>query len=130
MIPRYGYYTYLQDLEDRPWWCQYNSGFYHPKKIRSQYPKLSRNYGTNEHMLPYKRIQEYFFMDKFFATNKSGKYLGVHTFCQLFVTAKGFVYVVPMKSKYEVLNSRFVCAVICTGLQRRKSVLILFLVVF
>ena len=29
-----------------------------------------------------------------------------------------------------MLNSRFVCAVIRTGLQRRKSILILFLVVF
>ena len=30
----------------------------------------------------------------------------------------------------SLLNSRFVCALICTGLQERKSVLILFLVVF
>ena len=34
---------------------------------------LSRNYGNNNRMLRYKRIQEYFFVDTFFATNKSGK---------------------------------------------------------
>ena len=33
-------------------------------------------------------------------------------------------------SSKGVLNSRFLCAVIRTGLQRRKSVLIIFLVVF
>ena len=105
MIPRYGYYTYLQDLEDKPWWCQYNSGFYHPKKIRSQYPKLSQNYGTNENMLPYKRIQEYFFMDTFISMKNSGNSSRDYTWCQLFVTNKGFVYLVPMKSKYEFIQA-------------------------
>ena len=30
-------------------------------------PTLSRNYGTNDRMLRYKRISDYFFMDTFFA---------------------------------------------------------------
>ena len=43
---------------------------------KSQYtdnPNISRNYGINNRMLRYKRIQEYFFMDTFFATKKSIK---------------------------------------------------------
>mgnify|MGYP000234931910 CR=1 FL=1 len=39
---------------------------------RTDDPKLSRNYGTNDRMLRYKRISEYFFMDTFFATKKAG----------------------------------------------------------
>ena len=42
-------------------------------------PTLSRNYSTNDRMLRYKRINEYFLTDK------------------------GFIYVVPMKKKSEVL---------------------------
>ena len=33
-------------------------------------PQLSKNYGTNDRMLWYKRIKEYFYMDTFFATKK------------------------------------------------------------
>jgi hypothetical protein len=55
-------------------------------------------------MLRYKRIVYYFNMDTFFfATKKGGKSSRGHTCCQLFVTDKGFVYVVPMKRKGEVL---------------------------
>jgi hypothetical protein len=68
-------------------------------------PKLSRNYGTNDRMIRYKRIHEYFFMDTLFATKKAGKSSQGHSCCQLFVTDKGFVYVVPMKSKSEVLQA-------------------------
>ena len=63
-------------------------------------PKLSRNYDTNKRMLLYKRIHESLFMDTFFATKKSGKSSRGHTCCQIFLIDKGFVYVVPMKSKY------------------------------
>jgi hypothetical protein len=72
---------------------------------RTDNPTLSRNYGTNDRMLRYKRIHEYFFMDTFFATKKAGKSTRGHSCCQLFVTDKGFVYVVPMKSKSEVLQA-------------------------
>jgi hypothetical protein len=68
-------------------------------------PTLSRNYGTNDRMLRYKRISEYFFMDTFFATKKAGKSTRNNTCCQLFVTDKGFVYVVPLKSKANVLDA-------------------------
>ena len=72
---------------------------------RTDNPTLSRNYGTNDRMLQYKRINEYFFMDTFFATKKAGKSSRSNTCCQLFVTDKGFVYVVAMKSKAEVLQA-------------------------
>jgi hypothetical protein len=75
------------------------------KSTRKDNPTLSRNYGTNDRMLRYKRLNEYFFMDTFFATKKAGKSSRGHTCCQLFVTDKGFVYVVPMKSKSEVLHA-------------------------
>ena len=44
-------------------------------------------------------------MDTFFATKKSGRSSHGHTCCQLFVTDKGFLYVVPMRRKSEVLQA-------------------------
>jgi hypothetical protein len=67
---------------------------------RTDKPKLSRNYGTNDCMLRYRRIAEYFFMDTFFATKKAGKLSRGYTCCQLFVTDN-----VPMKSKADVLQA-------------------------
>jgi hypothetical protein len=40
---------------------------------RTDNPKLSRNYGTNDRMLQHKRINEHFFMDTFFANSKADK---------------------------------------------------------
>jgi hypothetical protein len=68
-----------------------------------KYPELSKNYGTNDRMLRCKRIKDNFYMDTFFAIKKGGKSSRRHTCCQLFVTDKGFVYVVPMKRKGETL---------------------------
>ena len=42
-------------------------------------------------------------MDTFFATKKDGTSSRGNTCCQLFVMDKGFIYVVPMKRKSEVL---------------------------
>ena len=42
-------------------------------------------------------------MDTFFAAKKGGQSSRCHTCCQLFVTGKGSIYVVPMKRKSEVL---------------------------
>jgi hypothetical protein len=72
---------------------------------RTDDPKLSRNYGINDRMLQHKRIGEHFFMDTFFATKKAGKSSRGHNCCQLFVTDNGFVRVVLMKSKAEVLQA-------------------------
>ena len=63
---------------------------------------LTRNYPTDDRMLRYKRIDDYFFMDTFFATKKANKSSRGNTCMQLFVSDKSFVYVVPMKSKSEV----------------------------
>ena len=78
----------------------------HSKRVEN--PKMSRNYATGDRMLRYKRIHLYFYMDTFFAAGKKegrGKSSRGHTCCQLFVTDKGFVYCVPMKSKGEVLKA-------------------------
>jgi hypothetical protein len=64
---------------------------------------LSRKYGTNDRMLRYKRIKDYFYMDTFFATKKGGKSSRGNTCCQLFVTDKSVVFVVSMKRKGEAL---------------------------
>ena len=73
--------------------------------VRSEDPTLSQNYGTNDCMLRYRRIKDYFFMDTFFATSKGGKSSSGNTCCQLFVTDKGFLCVVPMKRKSEVMQT-------------------------
>ena len=44
-------------------------------------------------------------MDTFFATKKGGRSSRGHTCCQLFVNDKGFLYVVPMHRKSEVLQA-------------------------
>jgi hypothetical protein len=70
--------------------------------VRSHGDNLSRNYSTNDRMLRYRCIHQHFFMDTFFVTKKSRRSCRGHTCMQLFVTDKGFVYVVPMKSKSEL----------------------------
>ncbi len=72
---------------------------------RKRSADLSRNYATNDKMLRYNRIKEFFFMDTFYATKKAGKSSRGNACCQLFVTDKGFVYVVPMKKESEVLQA-------------------------
>jgi hypothetical protein len=73
---------------------------------RTTNPELSRNYGTNDRVLRYRRIRDYFYMDTFFATKKGGKSSRGHTCCQLFVKDKGFVSVVPMKRIPTASQSR------------------------
>ena len=43
-------------------------------------------------------------MDTFFATKKGGQSSRGHMCCQLFVTDKGFVYIIPMRRKSKVLQ--------------------------
>ena len=62
---------------------------------------LSREFGTNDRMLRYRRIDSLFFTDTFFATGKAVSWRKRNTCCQLFVSDKGFVFVVPTKSKSE-----------------------------
>ena len=56
-------------------------------------------------MLRYKWIDQYFFMDTFFSTKKVRKSTRGNTCCQLFVTNRGFIYVVPMRSKSDMLHA-------------------------
>ena len=68
-------------------------------------PVMNQNYTTNDRMLRYRQINQHFFMDTFFATKKGGTSSRGNTCCQLFVTDKGFIYVVLMKRKSEVLSA-------------------------
>ena len=70
---------------------------------RTENPYLSQNYSTNDKMLRYKRIKR-IFTDTFFETKKTGKSSRSHNCFQLFVTDKGFVDVIPMNTKSEVLQ--------------------------
>jgi hypothetical protein len=69
---------------------------------RKRSADLSRYYVANNKMLRYTRIKD---MDTFYATKKAGKPSRANACCQLFVTDKGFVYVVPMKKESEVLQA-------------------------
>ena len=62
--------------------------------------KLSRNFGTNDRMLRYRRIKSFFFTDTFFVTKKAASSRGF-TCMQIFVSDMGFVYVSAMKSPAE-----------------------------
>ena len=73
--------------------------------MRTENPKISRNFYTADRMLRYKHISEFFFMDNSFSVKKDGKSLRGHTCCQIFATDKGFVHVVPTKSKGGVLQA-------------------------
>ena len=69
---------------------------------RSDNLNLSQNYSTNDRMIQYKRINQWFYMNTFFATSKAGISTLGNTCTQLFITDRGYVYVVLMKSKGEV----------------------------
>ena len=73
--------------------------------VRTEGATTSRNYSTNDRMLRYKRIHQHFFTDTFFATSKARKSSRGNTCMQLFVTDKGYVYVVPMQSRSEVAKA-------------------------
>ena len=56
---------------------------------------LSQNFSTNNQMIQYKYINSHFFTDKFFVKG-TAKSTRCHNCVQLFVSDKGFIYVVPM----------------------------------
>ena len=96
--------------------------------VRIDNTKLTRNFGTGDRILRYKHISK-FFLDNLFATNNSGKPSRGHTCCQLFVTGKAFMYVVPTNSKGEVIQSVKQCdkkigapeSIICDGEGEKTS---------
>lgn len=62
---------------------------------------LAREFLTNDQMLRYKRINHYFFTDTFFVTKKAKSWIRSNTCMQIFVSDKGFIFVVAMKSKKD-----------------------------
>ena len=72
-------------------------------QVHTADPTLAKNFGTNDRILRYRHVDENFFMDTLFATSKAGKSTRGNTCCQLFVTDKGFLYIVPLKSKKDVI---------------------------
>lgn len=70
--------------------------------VRPESGHLSRNFSTNDRMLRYRRLHDHFFMDTFFATSKAGASSRGNKCVQLFVTDKGFIYVVPMTRRSDV----------------------------
>ena len=98
-------------------------------KVHTSDPKIAKNYGTNDRMLRYRHIKEYFFMDTMFATRKGGKSIRGNICGQLFVSDCGFTYFVPMRSKSDVLLAvkQFAKeigvpdAIICDGAGEQKS---------
>ena len=61
---------------------------------------LTRNFSTNDRMLRYKRINSHFFTDTFQAKQGFKSKRG-YKYCQLFVSDKGFIFVVFMKKRSE-----------------------------
>ena len=61
---------------------------------------LSRNLGTNDRMLRYKRIKSWFYTDTFFVT-KAAKSTRNFRAMQLYVSDKGFLKVYPMESERD-----------------------------
>ena len=58
-------------------------GTHHPN------PVMNQNYTTNDWMLRYRRINQYFFMDTFFATKKGGTSSRGNTCCHLLFIERG-----------------------------------------
>ena len=56
-------------------------------------------------MLRYKHLKEYFYIDTFFATSKCKNSSRGNTCDKLFVTDKGFVYIVPITKESDVLQA-------------------------
>ena len=68
---------------------------------RTNDPELSRRFPSNDRMLRYRRIKEFFFMDTFYATGKAGKTTRGNSCMQVFVTDKGFTWVCPMAKEAD-----------------------------
>lgn len=72
--------------------------------VRTPGSQLSRHYSTQDRALRYRRVHQIFFTDTMFAGQKIRSTRG-NTCLQLFVTDKGFLFIIPMKTKGAVLQS-------------------------
>jgi hypothetical protein len=62
---------------------------------------LSRNVGTNDRAVRYRKIKSFFFMDTVFVTSAAKSSQG-NIWAQLFVSDRGFIAFYPMKKQQEV----------------------------
>ena len=65
---------------------------------------LSRNFGTNDRMLHYKRIKSTFFTDTMYVTAKAKSTRG-NTCAQIYVSDKAFLAAYPMRDTKSYINS-------------------------
>ena len=65
---------------------------------------LSRNFGTNDRMLRYKRIKSTFFTDTMYVTAKAKSTRG-NTCAQIYVSDKAFLAAYPMRDTKSYINS-------------------------
>ena len=72
------------------------------KVKRIRHPTLDKEFSTNDRVLRYRRIKDHFFMDTLLAKKNVGTSRRGNTCMQLFVTDKGYVFVVAMKRRSEV----------------------------
>ena len=96
-------------------WRINNSSVKHTVKVNTQLSRqdantrLSQNFGTNNRMLRYRRISSFFYTDYLFVTKKAGFRKASSSqgcfYSQLFVSYKGYVFVVPMKSSSKFPKS-------------------------
>ena len=63
---------------------------------------LSRQFGTNDRMLRYQRLDSIFFTDTLKISKKCTSYRG-NTCAQVFVSDKGYIYVCPMRKESDCL---------------------------
>ena len=89
---------------------------------------LSRQFGTNDRMLRYQRLDSIFFTDTLKISKKCTSYRG-NTCAQVFVSDKGYIYVCPMRKEsdyYDALKqfSKKVGApeiLVCDGSKTQKK---------
>ena len=61
---------------------------------------LSRNFGTNDRAMRYKKLKSFFFSDMLFVTGKAKSSRG-NICAQLFVSDKGFVAIYPLQHQRD-----------------------------
>ena len=64
-------------------------------------PSLNKEFATNDRPLRYNRINDHFYMDTLISAKKGGKSKRGNTCMQLFVTDKGYVFVVAMAKRSD-----------------------------
>ena len=88
---------------------------------------LSRNFGTNDRALRYRRVNSMFFMDTFLVTAKAKSARG-YTMMQLFVSDKGFMKVYGMTSTSQIPQAlRLFCLFLPFVLGRSVAIIAFFL---